>query len=123
MLVITVMLILLAAINALLITWATIVDNRHASALSQALGASPHQVAAGLSATQLLSALPGSIIGIPLGIALLQTVAKSSDAYKLAPIWWFPAIILGSCLILTALTAIPARIGANRPIAPTLQTD
>jgi putative ABC transport system permease protein len=123
MVVITIMLIVMAAINALLITWATIADNRHASAVTQALGASPQQVTAGLSATQLLSTLPGSIIGIPLGIALLQIVAKSSDAYKLAPIWWYPAIILSSCLIVTALTAVPARIGVNRPIAPTLQTD
>ncbi len=123
MVVLTLMLIVMAAINALLITWATIVDNRRASALSRALGASPQQVAAGLSASQLLSAVPGSILGIPLGIALLQTVAKSSDAYKLVPIWWYPAIIVCSCLAITALTAIPARIGANRPIAASLQAE
>lgn len=105
MVILTVMLVALAAINALLITWATIVDNRHASALTRALGASPQQVTAGLSTTQLLSALPGSILGIPLGIALLQTVAKSGDAYKLVPIWWYPAIIVCSCLVVTALTA------------------
>ena len=121
--VITIMLIVLAAINAVLITWATVVDGRHASALARALGATPQQVSAALTATQFLSVLPGSILGVPLGIALVQTVGKSSDAYKHAPIWWYPAIILSSCLIVTALTAVPARIGVNRPIAPTLQTD
>ncbi|MGH3472071.1 MAG: FtsX-like permease family protein [Nocardioidaceae bacterium] len=123
MLVITIMLVVLAAINALLITWATIVDNRHASTLTQALGASPGQVTAGLCATQLLSALPGSILGIPLGIALLQAVVKSSDAYKLTPLWWYPLMILGSCVTLTVLSSIAARVGVNRSLAPTLQVD
>lgn len=123
MAVVTVMLVVLAAVNALLVTWATIADNRQATALARALGATPRQVIAGLSTTQLLCTLPGSILGIPLGVGLLQTVAKSSDAYKLVPIWWYPAIIATSCLVITALAAIPARIGVHRAIAPALQAD
>jgi putative ABC transport system permease protein len=122
MIVITAMLIVLAVINALLTTWATIADNRHATALAQALGATPDQVAAGIAATQLFAVVPGTLAGIPLGIALLQTVAKSSDAYKLIPIWWYPAIFVCAAVFITALGTIPARIAGRRPIAPTLET-
>src|SRR5205085_2867105 len=71
MLVITAMLIVLAAINTILITWATVLDARHASALARALGATPQQVSAALSAAQFLSVLPGSLLGVPLGMGLL----------------------------------------------------
>ena len=59
--VITVMLIVIAAINAILITWATVIDGRHASALARALGATPQQVSEALTASQFLSVLPGSL--------------------------------------------------------------
>jgi putative ABC transport system permease protein len=121
MLVITVMLVVLAAINAVLITWGTVLDGRHASALARSLGATPFQVSAGLSAAQFLSVLPGSLLGIPLGIGLLRAVTKSSDAYKLAPAWWFILVIVGTWLVMSALTAIPARIGARRSTAQVLQ--
>ena len=56
--VITVMLVALAALNAIFTTWATVLDARHSSALARALGATPQQVSAGLSAAQVLPALP-----------------------------------------------------------------
>ena len=58
MAVVTVMLFVLAALNALLITWTTVVDNRRASALARALGATPEQVTGGLSVAQMLCAVP-----------------------------------------------------------------
>ena len=121
--VITIMLIVLAAINAVLITWATVVDGRHTSALARALGATPQQVGQGLSAAQFLSVLPGSILGIPLGIALVQTVGKSSDAYKHASIPMLTLVIVGTWLIMSLLTVIPARIGARRSTAQILQAE
>jgi hypothetical protein len=54
LLVISVILVALAAINAVFITWATVLDARHSSALARALGATPSQVSAGLSAAQIL---------------------------------------------------------------------
>jgi putative ABC transport system permease protein len=123
MLVITVMLIVLAAINAILITWATVLDARHASALARALGASPQQVTAALSAAGFLSVLPGSLLGVPLGMGLLKAVAKSGDAYKLVPIWWFVLVILGTWLVTSVLTAITARIGSRHPTAQILQAE
>ena len=123
MLVITVMLIVLAAINAILITWATVLDVRHASALARALGATPQQVTAALSAAGFLSVLPGSLLGVPLGMGLLKAVAKSGDAYKLVPIWWFVLVILGTWLVTIVLTAITARIGSRHPTAQILQAE
>ena len=121
--VITIMLIVLAAINAILITWATVIDGRHASALARALGATPQQVSEALTASQFLSVLPGSILGIPLGIALVQTVGKSSDAYKHASIPMVILVIVGTWLIMSLLTAIPARIGTRRSTAQILQAE
>jgi hypothetical protein len=62
--VITVMLVTLAALTVIFTAWATVLDARHASALIRALGATPRQVRAGLAAAQVLSALPGAIVGI-----------------------------------------------------------
>ena len=123
MLVITVMLIVLAAINTILITWATVLDARHASALARALGATPHQVSAALSAAQFLSVLPGSLLGVPAGMGLLKAVTKSGDAYKLVPIWWFLLIILGTWLITSALTTIPAQSASRQPTSQILQAE
>ncbi len=123
LLVITVMLVVLAAVNALLITWATVLDARHASALARALGATPHQVATALSAAQFLSVAPGSLLGVPLGLGLVKAVTKSGDAYQLAPIWWFLLVILGTWLVMSVLTALPARNGSRHPSAQTLQAE
>jgi len=72
--IITVMLVILAAANTTFITWATVVDARQSSALAHAFGATPRQVSAGLSAAQLLPALPSTIVGIPAGIYLYRAV-------------------------------------------------
>ena len=121
--VITIMLIVLAAINAILITWATVIDGRHASALARVLGATPQQVSEAMTASQFLSVLPGSLLGVPLGIALVQTVGKSSDAYKHASIPMVILVIVGTWLIMSLLTAIPARIGTRRSTAQILQAE
>ena len=56
LLVITVTLVALAAVNAIFVTWATALDAKHSSALSRALGATPQQVSTGLSVAQVLPA-------------------------------------------------------------------
>ena len=123
LLVITVMLVVLAAVNALLITWATVLDTRHASALARALGATPQQVSAALAAAQFLSVLPGSLLGVPLGLGLVKVVTKSGDAYHLAPIWWLLVLILGTWLAMIVLTAIPARLGTRHSTAQLLHAE
>ena len=121
LLVITITLVALAAVNAIFITWATALDARHSSALSRALGATPQQVSAGLSAAQVLPALTGALLGIPGGIGLITAV--DPDGTTLPPLWQLLAVVPGTVLVVAALTAIPARIGARRPAAEVLRSE
>jgi putative ABC transport system permease protein len=122
LLVITVTLVALAAVNAIFISWATVLDARHHSALSRALGATPEQVSAGLSAAQVLPALPGAILGIPAGIGLYAAVSNGG-VVAIPQLSWLVAVVLGTLLVVAGLTAIPARIGARRPVAEILQSE
>lgn len=122
MLVITVALALLAAVNAVFTSWATVLDARRSSAVARALGATPQQVAVSLSASQVLCALPGALIGIPLGV-LLYAAVKQGTALSAPPIWWLVAVVVGALLVMGMLTAIPARIGARRSVAGILQSE
>ncbi len=117
--VLTIMLVILACANAVFITWGTVLDARHSSALQRALGATGWQVAFGLSAAQLLPALAGAIAGIPGGIGL-YSVAKNGGSTIIPPAWWLLAAVLGTLVALASLTAIPARVGARRPPAEML---
>jgi putative ABC transport system permease protein len=121
LLVITVMLAALAAVNAIVVTWATALDNRHSSALARALGATPQQVSTGLSAAQVLPALGGAVLGIPGGLALFA--ALSGDETANPPLWQLLAVAPVTVLVVTALTAIPARLGSRSPAAETLQAE
>jgi putative ABC transport system permease protein len=122
MLVVTVALVVLAAVNAVFITWATVLDARRPSALARALGANPRQVTAGLSAAQLLPALPGAMAGIPAGIALSAAVSNG-QTLAVPPAWQLLAVVAGTLLVVAGLTAIPSRIGARRPVAEILQSE
>ena len=121
LLAITITLVVLAAVNAIFVAWATALDTRRASALARALGATPQQVSAGLSAAQVLPALAGSILGIPGGLALLAAV--DPDGTVTPPLWQLLAVVPGTVLAIALLTAIPARISARRPVADTLRSE
>jgi predicted lysophospholipase L1 biosynthesis ABC-type transport system permease subunit len=121
LLLITVMLVTLAAVNAIFITWATALDARRSSALARALGATPEQVSVGLSAAQVLPALAGAALGIPGGIALFAAV---SDTDTIAPpLWQLLAVVPATVLVIATLTAIPARVSARRPAGEILQAE
>jgi ABC-type lipoprotein release transport system permease subunit len=122
LLVITITLIALAAVNAIFVTWATALDTRRSSALVRALGATPQQVSAGLSAAQVLPALAGAVLGIPGGLELIA-VADPDSATPSPPLWQLLAVVPGTVLVIAGLTAIPARIGARRPTAQVLQSE
>lgn len=121
MLVITIVLSLLAVVNALLITWATVLDARHTSALARALGATPRQVSAGLSAAQMLPALAGALLGIPAGVGLVKAVG--SGTLVMPPAWWLIAAVLGIVAGVGVITFVPSWIGASRPPADVLQAE
>jgi len=122
LLVVTVMLALLAAVNAIFITQATVRDARHNSAVTRGIGASSRQVAAGLSAAQVLPALAGALAGIPGGIGLFA--AANQGGYSGSPpVWWLVAVVLLTVAGVAGLTAAPAWAGARRPIAEVLQAE
>jgi len=116
----TIMLLVLAALNAVFTTWATVIDARRAAALMRALGARVPQVSSGLVVAQVLSALPGAIVGVPLGIGLFDLVVKNGS---LPPAPWLAGAVLAALLVMAALTVIPARMGARYPVAEILQSE
>jgi putative ABC transport system permease protein len=119
--VITILLVTLAALTAIFTAWATVLDARRASAVTLAFGATPQQVRAGLATAQAMSALPGAILGVPLGIGLFKIAAKGLSG--LPPTLSLVATVLGALLAVAALTSVPARIGTKRPVAEILQTE
>jgi ABC-type lipoprotein release transport system permease subunit len=128
LLVVMVILLSLAAVNAIFITWATVLDNRHSSALARALGATPRQVSSALAAAQVLPALVGAILGVvPGGFALFAAInaitGGDSDRATLPSLWQLLAVVLATVLVVAALTAVPARLGGRRPVTETLQAE
>jgi len=118
---ITISLVTLAALTAIFAAMATVLDARRASAVTLALGATPQQVRAGLVMAQVIPALPGAILGVPLGIGLFKVAAHGLTG--LPPVPWLVAAVLGTVLVVAALTSVPARIGLRRPVAEMLQTE
>jgi len=114
-------LVALAAVNAVFVTWATVLDTRHASAVARALGATPQQVSAGLATAQILPALAGAILGVPGGIGLL--FATDDNVPSLPPFWQFAAVVLVAVVLIALLTAMPARSGGRRPVVEILQSE
>jgi ABC-type antimicrobial peptide transport system permease subunit len=122
LLVVTIMLVALAAANAVFITRATVQASRQASAVTRALGVTPGQLTAGLSFAQVLPALIGALLGIAGGFGLF-TVANQGGAASQPPAWWLIVTALGTVIAVAALTALPARIGARLPVAEILRAD
>ena len=123
LLIITVGLVVLAAVNAVFITRAIAQDARHASAVTRALGATPQQVTVGLSLAQMLPALVGALLGIPGGFVLYDVARHGGDRSTVPPIPALFAVVIGAVLLVAVLTAIPARWAARRPVASILQAE
>ncbi|GAA3515331.1 putative ABC transport system permease protein [Streptosporangium album] len=121
MLAVTILLIALAVVNTITLTWTTAMEARANMAIARTLGATPGQIAAGLSTAQLLPSLPGAIIGVPLGIGLLSLFAARNSAEP--PSSWLLGAALATLLATAALTALPARLAARRPVAQTLSAE
>lgn len=120
--IISVVLFILAAVNAVFIAWSTVLEARHASALARALGATPQQVTVGLAAAQAVPAFIGSLLGIPGGIGIYYAFIPRSGTMTMPSGFWLLLIIVATQLAVGLLTAIPTRIGARRPVAQVLTT-
>jgi ABC-type lipoprotein release transport system permease subunit len=119
--VITTVLVALAVLNAVCTAWATVLDFRRSAALARALGASPRQVSAGVAWAQVLPAVPGSLLGIPLGIGLFK--ATDAGLMTIPPVWWLAAVVLATLAAVAVLAGIAAQVGTRRPAAEVLQAE
>jgi ABC-type lipoprotein release transport system permease subunit len=120
--VLSVILLVIGAINLLFTTWATVLDAQRPTALARALGATPRQIAAGLAGAQLAPTLVAAILGYPVGL-FLYTAAGGNPTQARPPIFLLLAVIPGTLLSVGVLTTIPARIGATRPVVEVLRSD
>jgi putative ABC transport system permease protein len=120
--VLTIVLVALSVLNAITATWATVLDTRHTSALSRALGATPRQVSLGQMAAQVIPAVPGAIVGVPLGI-LLFAAANSGNAVSWPPAGWLAAVVVGTLAAIAAIAYVPAWLGTRHSAASILQAE
>jgi len=121
LLVITVALLALAVLNAITTAWATVLDATASSALARALGATKRQLTAAIAAAQLLPAVPGAILGVPLGFALFVAASGAgADGAIIPSLGWLIPSVLATLFAVTALTAVPAWAGTRRPVTDVL---
>ncbi|MGH2895988.1 MAG: FtsX-like permease family protein, partial [Solirubrobacteraceae bacterium] len=113
---------LVVGLNVVFTAWAGVLDAARATALARALGATPRQVAAGLAGAQVAPALIAAILGVPVGL-VLYLAAGGDPADARPPVLWLVAAIPAALVAVTVLTAIPARLGAHRPVAEVLRSE
>ena len=89
-----VMLVNLAALKRDLHHWATVLDARRATALMRAHGARVRQVSRGLAVAQVLAALPGAVIGVPLGLGLFKVATGNGGGTP--DVLWLVAATFGT---------------------------
>ncbi len=121
--IISVMLVVLAAVNAVVIAWTTALEIRHSAALARALGATPRQITAGLAVAQLLPALFGALLGIAGGIGFYYAAKSGPGATALPSPLSLAALVAVTLLAAGVLTAVPTRIGAGHAVADVLQAE
>jgi putative ABC transport system permease protein len=122
LLVLSLALVCLAAVSATFTAWATIIDTQVATALARALGATPRQINGALTTAQLLPGLAAACLGIPTGLLLYQ-IAGGDLSTAIPPLLWLLGMIPGTLIAIALVTAVPAGLGARRPVAEMLRAD
>jgi putative ABC transport system permease protein len=120
--VITIVWVALAALTAVCAAWATIQDSRRSAALARALGASPRQVSAAVTWAQVLPAIPGTLLGIPVGLGLFLA-ADGGGKMTLPPVWWLATAVLATLAAVATMASIPALISTRIPPSRILQSE
>jgi hypothetical protein len=57
-----------------------------------------------------------------LGVLLVTAVSHGS-AVTVPPAWWLAAALVGTMVVMAALSVVPARIGAQYPVVEILQAE
>jgi ABC-type lipoprotein release transport system permease subunit len=122
LLVLTVVMIALAAVNTVFLTSTTAMDARFSSALARSLGASSRQVIASLASVQLIPAIAGVLIGIPAGHAVVSAV-RHGETLPSPPGGWVAVAAIGTVLVVTGLTTIAAALSTRRPMTEVLSSE
>ncbi|GAA2252392.1 hypothetical protein GCM10010415_10350 [Streptomyces atrovirens] len=112
MLGVTVALLVLSVLNTVFVSWSTAVQARRALAVTRTLGATPGQVVAALCTAQLLPAVGGIAVGIPMGLGLF---ALFSAVVVVPPGSWLAAAVPAVLLAVAALAALPAWLHTRSP--------
>jgi putative ABC transport system permease protein len=122
LLVVTIVCLALAVLNAVCGAWATVLDSRRSAALARALGASPRQVSIGVTWAQVLPAIPGALLGLPLGVLLFKA-ANSGGVLTVPPVWWLAGAVLAIVAAVAVMASIPALIGTRVPASRVLRAE
>jgi putative ABC transport system permease protein len=122
LLILSLILITLAAVSTTFTAWALVIDARIATGLARALGATARQVSAGLTSAQLLPGLGAACLGIPAGLLLYQA-AGGHLSEAAPPVLWLLAVIPATLVMVALVTMIPARLAARQPVAEILRTE
>jgi putative ABC transport system permease protein len=70
---------------------------------------------------QVLPAVPGTLLGIPLGLGLFKVASPGSLTIPAA--WWLAAVVLATLAAVALLASIPALIGTRIPASQILQSE
>jgi putative ABC transport system permease protein len=116
-------LVVLASLNAIFTSWATVIDAERPTALARALGATPRQISGGLTAAQLLPGLVAACIGIPAGLGLFGLAGGHLTGANRPSVPLLIAVIPCTLAAVALLTFIPARAGARRSVADVLRAE
>jgi putative ABC transport system permease protein len=71
---------------------------------------------------QVLPAVPGALLGIPLGLGLFLA-ADGGGVLTIPPVWWLAVAVLAILAAVAVMASIPALIGARIPAAQILQSE
>jgi putative ABC transport system permease protein len=111
----------IACVNVIVITWTTALETRRPLAIARTLGLTPDQAAFGIGLAQILPALPGVMVGIPVGIGL-YAINDLRDV-RMPSAGWILIAVVAIVLAVAVLTAITARIAARNPVAGVLSSE
>ncbi|MET9382157.1 FtsX-like permease family protein [Streptomyces sp. NPDC002928] len=113
----------MAVVNAVATAWNAALDARRPLAVARTIGATPGRATLGLVLAQLLPAFPTTVIGIPAGIGLYALLQVGPAAVVEPSTAQTVALVAATLLVLAALTAAPARIGARQPVHEALHSE